>query len=96
MIVDLRQENAPWITRRIAITENLLKMLDRPQPAPDSRRQTGETHGPILKTLRKLQHVYEILQRAGQAAVVFRHDDVQTGGFRTASANGWKDSGFLA
>ena len=77
--IDLRQENAFRKNVGVAIAENGLQLLDGPQRAPDSRGESRETNGTMLEALGKFQHVHEILEHAGNAAVVFGRDDVQAG-----------------
>jgi hypothetical protein len=80
--VDLRQENALRVDERVAITKNPLELLDGPQRAPNAGRDARETNRPAFETLRKFQHVDEIFEHARNAAVVFRRDDVQSGGLQ--------------
>ena len=58
--VNLRQKNAPGKNMRVAIAENRLKLLDRTQRTPHSRRQSGETHRLLLEAFREFQHINEI------------------------------------
>src|SRR5476649_1747467 len=60
--VDLRHENANRKNVCVAITENGLQLLDWPQSAPNSRRESGEANRLVLETLREFQHINEIFQ----------------------------------
>jgi hypothetical protein len=53
----LWQGNAFGVKVGVAVTENLLELLDGPQRALGSRRHTGETHRSTLETLREFQHI---------------------------------------
>src|SRR5688572_5276510 len=69
------QKDAFGIEEGIAISKNHLELFHGPERAPHARSQADKTDGPLLETLRELQHVDEILQYAWHASVVFGCDD---------------------
>src|ERR1041385_6939936 len=70
------QKDALRVNERVAVAEDGLQLFPRAQRAPHAVGQAYETNRAFIKTLRELQHVDEVFQNAGDAAVVFgRHDD---------------------
>src|SRR2546425_6869179 len=69
-VVDRGEEHAIRINERIAVNEDGLELLNGTQGAPHPCRQANKAHRPIDETLRELEHVDEILQHTGNAAVV--------------------------
>ena len=47
--VNLRQKNPRGKKVRVAVAEDGLQLLDRPERAPHAGGQPGETHGPLLE-----------------------------------------------
>ena len=93
--MDVRDENALGINEGVAVAEDGLKLFNRPQRTPDAGGDTDEAHGPFLEALGKLEHVDEIFQDAGDAAVVFRRDDDETGGPEDGVGKGMKGFWFF-
>src|ERR1039457_4091713 len=87
---DSRQKDAFGKNVGIAIAKKLLKLLDGSQRAPDARRDACETGRTPLEALREFQHINEILEHAGNAAVVFRRDDMQPGRLQNRVGKGLK------
>ena len=57
--------------------------------------QSDETNGALLEAFRKRQHVYEIFQDAGHAAIVFGRDNDQAVGGENRIGEFLKRLGFL-
>src|SRR5713101_5627968 len=83
-LIDLGKEDPFGEQVAVAITEDHLQLFDRPQRAPRARTQADETNRARIEALRELQHVDEIFQDAGHAAVVFGGDDYEAGSLEDA------------
>lgn len=102
--------NQPWSSRRLLICGRKTRsgyrkalryrkicweLLDGPQGAPDAGAQADEAHGPALEALGELEHVYEIFEDAGEAAVVFGRDDDEAGGLEHGVGEGMEGRGLF-
>ena len=77
-LVDSGHEDALGKNVGIAVAEDGLQLFDRTQRAPNPGGQADETHRPPLEAFRERQHIDEIFQDAGNAAVIFGRHDYQS------------------
>src|SRR5262245_50877241 len=83
-LVNSGKEDAFWKDEGISICKNSLELLDWAQGAPHAFCQADEADGAMLKAFGEVEHVDEVFQYAGEAAVVFGGDDYQTFGLKHA------------
>ena len=62
----------------VAIAEDLLELLDRPQSPPASRGESRESNRPFFEALREGKHVDKELKDAWEAPVVFWGYDMES------------------
>src|ERR1700722_2586122 len=93
--VDARHKDPDGIDEGIAIAKNLLELLNGPECAPDTGGKADKTHRALFEAVGKFQHVDEIFQDAGHAAVVLRRDNDEAVGFEDGLRKGMKRRRFL-
>jgi len=92
----LRQENARGKNVRVAIAENGLKLFDRPQRAPNARRQPGEADRFCSKLSGNFSMSMKYFNTPGTLPLYSGVTTCSPADCNTASAKGRNDFGFSA